>query len=382
MKKRKIVLILKDSLNRQPPTMSVCGLLLDLGVELTIISVSIKEETKQEFEKRGAKVFTTGMPRRIPGLGMLNKILHWRHFKNKVRKILSSLEFDYIWLGSADATIALGELLEGRKYVMQVLELYDQKPFYKKAMRKYMENACCVVVPEEVRAHIFRAWYQLKKTPFVLPNKPYFHPRKRNLPITDPAAAAAFAKIPAGSKIIFYQGGMSDRRDLKPVARAVERAGAPWALAIQCPIVDNDYYKDLFANYKFYHIPYVQAPLHLEITSNVHFGLVAYTHISMNNEFCAPNKIWEYSGFGLPMIGNDVFGLKNTIGRYEAGVLLNFDRLSEDEIIAELKKLQAREEEYSRNATRFFESWSNEDVVRQILDTLEETADEKCEKRS
>ena len=41
---------------------------------------------------------------------------------------------------------------------------------------------------------------------------------------------------------------------------------------------------------------------------------------SLNRAFCAPNKIYEYSGLRIPAIGNEVPGLVNTIGAAKAGV--------------------------------------------------------------
>ena len=263
--------------------------------------------------------------------------------------------------------LALGKRLLSFPYILHVHELYDTFPRYRNGLKEYMRHAKKVFVPEEVRAHIFRAWYQLKETPVVLPNKPYGHPRKRNLPITDSAAAEAFAKIPRGSKIVFYQGGISNRRNVKPLATAIEELGTPWVLAVQCPESNEEYYRDFIANYKFYRIPYVPAPKHLEITSNVHFGIVTYSHIQMNNEFCAPNKIWEYSGFGLPMFGNDVYGLLNTTEKFHAGVFPNMEGMGIEGIKKSLCDLLENEEIYSRNATIFFDSVNMETVISNAL---------------
>lgn len=361
----KICLVLKGDFNKLPPIISLCEHLCDIGYELTIICDRISCFSREHFKQRGVDI--RELESIFPYLGKAGTAITWLNFRRKAWLELQRVGANLIWVGSADTALALGTNLLSTRFVIHIHELYDQFPIYRNGLKKFVQAAVGVLVSEETRAHIFRSWYQLRETPIVLPNKPYGHPRKRRLPITDAAAAEAFSKIPHGTKIVFYQGGVSERRDLKPIARAIEELGTPWALAVQCPIVDNEYYKDFFANYKFYYIPYIQAPLHLEVTSNVDFGLLTYTHISMNNEFCAPNKVWEYSGFGLPMIANDVLGLKNTVERFNAGICMNLDLLSLSDLKNNLRFLLERENEFGKNAELLYQSCDNVAVLRNAL---------------
>ena len=225
----KIAFILKDNINRRPPILSVVYHLLNLGNELILITTGIEEKTKKEFEQHSCKCICINIDKGLSSLPRIGNYFKWQSFQKQVFSILSKETFDIIWVGSADATLALGKQLLQYRYILQIQELYDTVPYYRKHLGQFMVHAKRVIVPEETRAHIFRAWYHLKETPAVLPNKPYGHPRKRNLPITDAKAAEAFAKIPPGSKILFYQGGVSERRDIKPIAKAIEELGSPWA---------------------------------------------------------------------------------------------------------------------------------------------------------
>ena len=370
----RIVYILKDNLNKRPPILSVCQHLLDSGHELTLLIRGISEETRREFEEKGAKIILIKDSSPFQSIPQIGKMISLYLFHRKVTALLKKLEFDYVWVGSADATLTVGKALLQYKFILQIQELYDQQPRYRKGLAEYMRKAALVFVPEQTRAEIFRAWYSLKKTPTVLPNKPYYHPRNRNLPITVPEVQAVFDKIPKDAKIVLYQGGVSHKRDLKPIARAIEELGEKWALVVQCPTVDNEYFKDFIANYKFYRVPYVPAPKHLEITSHVHLGLVTYTHISLNNEFCAPNKIWEYSGFGLPMIGNDVSGLTRTIGNCKAGVCMNLDNITIEKIKDFLLELEENYETYSKNATAMYDALDVPKIIKGALESLGEKA--------
>lgn len=75
---------------------------------------------------------------------------------------------------------------------------------------------------------------------------------------------------------------------------------------------------------KVIHIDSIPAPLHLEITSHATIGVVFYSDETLNKAFCAPNKIYEYSGFGIPAIANCIPGLINTIGKSGAAVCTDF----------------------------------------------------------
>ena len=113
----------------------------------------------------------------------------------------------------------------------------------------------------------------------------------------------------------------------------------------------NSYEKivDIYDNCVFY--PYVPAPLHLEVTSYARFGILFYRPTILNKAFCAPNKIFEYGGFGIPMIGNDIPGLKNTIGNSNAGICT---KLTEENIQKIVDVYTKREdvEHFSKLATK------------------------------
>ncbi len=361
----KIVLILKDNLNRRPPILSVVYTLVDLKINLTLILTGIDKETKSLLEEKGVKIL---LCRKFSfKFFIFTKIVNRFYFKIQVINIIKKLSFDFLWLASADATLSIGKLLLKYPYVLQIQELYDTIPYYKKHLKIYMQKALKIVVPEEIRAHIFRAWYQLKETPIVLPNKPYYHPRKRNLEITDKAAKEAFEKIPKNSKIIFYQGIINKERDLRQLARAIQEIGSPLVFAIQSPEANNIYYKDLLLNYKVYKIPYVKAPKHLEITSNVDIGLIFYNHISMNTEFCAPNKIYEYSGFSLPILANDVFCLKNKINYFKAGISMNLDKIDYKYLKLQIENLLKNETDYIQGSKNLFEAIDIKEIIEKII---------------
>lgn len=366
-----ITLVLKATFSEAIPVYSTALVLADLGHSLRVVCDGCNADQQGELERRGVRIDQLHSGDGICARGVVGKIRRWLRFRRMAWEAIKGGNADLYWFGSADTVMALGRGVKSLPYVFLVRELYDTRYFYRFCLGYFMRYARVVIVPERTRGQIFRAWYHLRYNPIVIPNKPYHHPRTRKLPITDQKAAEAFAKIPAGSKIVFYQGGVSDRRDIKPIARLIEQIGKPWVLAIQTrdSSLNDPYYLDLKKNYKFYPIPFVSVPRHLEVTSNVDVGLVTYTHLQMNNEFCAPNKIWEYSGFGIPMIANDVMGLMDTVGRYQAGICPNLDDIDADELRVAFKRLIDEGEQFSANATRLFESVDVPALVTECIET-------------
>ena len=112
---------------------------------------------------------------------------------------------------------------------------------------------------------------------------------------------------------------------------------------------------------------YIPAPLHLEVTSNAEIGLLFYDPDTLNKAFCAPNKIFEYSVFGLPIIGNNIPGLYNTIGRAKAGICTDF---SYEGIKKALEEIYSHYDEYSSMAYKFYDSVDNVKTMRTIAEKL------------
>jgi hypothetical protein len=248
--------------------------------------------------------------------------------------------------------------------VLHLRELYDTVPYYQKHLREYARRARVVVVPEQSRAAIYRSWYDLDRTPAILPNKPLEHPRSRRLPISSAEASAVLGSLPADARIVMYQGIIHADRDLRPVGRAVENLGDPWRFVVVGQ--DQGFLDNLrTACPRMVHIPFVPPPYHLEVASHAHIGVLAYTFENLNNVFCAPNKIWEYAGFGLPMLGNDVPGL-NVVEQFGAGLCVDFNNPAL--VQRSLQKLYAEREHYTAGSTTLFDDFDIRDIVRGITE--------------
>ena len=102
----------------------------------------------------------------------------------------------------------------------------------------------------------------------------------------------------------------------------------------------------------------------MEVTSHAKIGLVFYDDFSLNQAFCAPNKIYEYSGFGIPMLANKIPGLENTVGKFNAGKCIDFES---EQLMEAIKEIDGNYERYSVNALALYDAVDNEGKIRQII---------------
>lgn len=243
--------------------------------------------------------------------------------------------------------------------------------------KKVMQTAT-VVLPEPNRAWIYKAWMELEKLPHVIYNKVEPHPRQRNLPLP-PEAQEAFAKI--GDRPVFlFQGSWGkDRKDIGKVLETIAKH-RPQYCVVAMPATDMA--KGRLAQYdNAFVLPFVPAPGHLAVTSHATVGLAFYSEEAgnffkhLNPIYCAPTKIYEYAGFGIPTLGNRLPGLLDTIERAGAGICCD---LTEVAILAAADTLIANLDTFQQNAVKFFE---NTDVENEIKGVLEAAMSEEAPER-
>ena len=237
---------------------------------------------------------------------------------------------------------------------------------------KFYANS--VLIESEInRARMLQKDKGLKTLPFVLPNKPYGHPRTRNMTVQD-AEAAKIVSSWKNKTVFLYQGSLGeDRKGIVDMIEwicegfpnSVMAVMSPWS-----PKID-----EISARHKnFSYVPFVRAPHHLEITSHATIGLAVYTAdqvagISpLNGLYCAPNKTFEYCGFGIPLLCNNPPGLRDSVGK--AGAAICLPELTRESVVAGINKLISDYHEYSGRAKAFFDSI---DLVRIIGEILEAT---------
>ncbi|WP_455683145.1 glycosyltransferase [Thomasclavelia sp.] len=371
----KIVVVLLTHIDNLPPARTLLLTLLQLGYKVSLITMysdALPEEIKKDenfiiydlqskVEHSKIKCLINRFKRRIKLRGLLNNIV-----KNE----------DIVWTVTDYDAMECGKILSKFNHVMQLMELiedipyFDEFPLMKANLSNIGSRAKVVVVPEYNRACIQQAYWNLKDIPIVLPNKPITMFNEKFAQLNDKYAMDVIEKI-KGKKIVLYQGVFGYERVLDQFIEAVELLGDEYCVLLMGR--NDDEAKKLLNKYpNTYFIPFLKAPEHLKVTSYAHIGILSYVntnnirhYLPLNALYCAPNKIYEYANFGIPMIGNNIPGLNYPFEKYNIGKCA--EKLTAEKIAEAIKCIEKNYNEMSKNCIKFFNSVDIKEIVEKVI---------------
>ena len=379
----KIVLVNLGSIFNLPPAINLIKCLLANHYKVHIISENVKNITRNILDN---DLVSYSEVEKMEGHDILTRIRRRIVTGKQYRDYVSEHTNvgDILWT-TTDATVRiLGKLVLNYQHIMEVTELAETTPLYNGAKHlhypivKYAQKAWKIVVPEMNRAYFQKIYWNLSKVPYVLPNKPY-DIDSGNL---SEEALKALEKIKnEKKKVVIYLGVFAYDRDLNTFAEAIKRLNDRYSLYLLGRVAIYGSYNenkkvldDLLEKYPSVHyLGFFPAPMHLEFLKYAHIGLLPYyvnPQKSFSNQlnilYCAPNKIFEYAGFGIPMIGTDILGLKVPFEKYDIGICCpNFNA---EEITEAIENIESKYEEMSNNCKCYFDSVDIDSIVNHILD--------------
>ena len=361
---QRIVLIYKGDLLEIPLLLSVCRICAVLNCQVEVICGYCSFVTKRELSDIGVNIIV--LASNLPRLkkNSITKLVYWARFRSFIKSASKNFPQNCIvWLGSGDTAIALYGIKLNNSFVLHLHELYDENTFYRLVLRKISKSATVIVCPERCRAAIFQVWFKLKETPFTLPNSVYSHPRRRNL-VKDSELIEQVQVLIGGRKVLLYQGHIGSDRSFLEFARAIGAINDQWVLIVMGKSHDETLDLLRINCPNLIYIPHITPPGNLDVTSLATIGIIMYTASSLNNIFCAPNKIWEYAGYGIPFISNKLPALQNILFEYKCGICVDETK---ENILNALNEIECNYVDYSDAATRLFDSINLQAIVKQII---------------
>ncbi|HHX70389.1 MAG TPA: glycosyltransferase family 4 protein [Gallicola sp.] len=360
----KIVYIHRASFEKRPPVISTVINLLKLRHKVILITTNITPDLKFYIENLGGVVEIAPYTIKHNKFKVLITLFDYR---KKVANILKKYDpkNHVLWIEGNYTILALQGMIDRYKYIFQIQELHKNKlQFY--SIKRYISKALLVFMPEYNRAYFYKILFKLKSLPIVLPNKPYFVPSTNELNKLR-LKYSNYISLFEDKKIILYQGLISEERDLSPFMKAFNKLDSSYSVVL----LGKDYgvleqYKKLCP--RLIHIPYINAPDYLLFTSMAYIGIVTYVGDTLNNAYCAPNKIFEYSAFSVPMIGNSIPGLKYAFLEYDLGEIVIEN--NENSILEAINKISFRYSDYSKNANRLYNEVDNKETVKVELNKI------------
>lgn len=374
---KKIFLVEVEPILNYPPVLSVISILLKNDFKVILCVSSFPDSLMYLKSNKNLVVIDYGREFSDSDhvlVKMINlfKIRHF--FWKEIKHIYQP--GDLLWIFSAQTLKHLGKRVLDYKYVLHLFELIEELYYMnnlkigKMGLGIYCQKAYKVVVCEYNRSFITAAWFGLERLPTVLYNKPYYMLEGVNDTdnISKKQEIADIMDKLLDKKIILYQGIIDEERPLETFIEAVNSLGDDYAMVIMGR--GSERYNTINSN-NLYCIPFIIPPYHLEITRHAYIGILSYIP-SYNNSlsklnpiYCAPNKLFEYAQFGIPMLGNHIPGLKYTIEAFQMGLCVDlWDVTSVREKILEI---DAQYTKYSLNSRSYYESIDVEKIVLDII---------------
>lgn len=383
MEMKKVFIIIKEDVVQYPPVLSMIQVLYDLNYKVIHIGVYSDIAQKKELENIGVE-FRNDI-RLNTYSGYLKKIKEQLAFKRYVKKVLRS-EYtpgDIVCVVNEDTVCLLWNVIKQYDPILYFLELtgFNVRPKYriyaptfslKKACQKVSKIICC----EYNRAHIMKGLYQLDKLPYILPNKYYAtQSLKANTTIPQDVQMKiqALSEKIKGKKVVLYQGAFTSKeRRLEEFISAINAMPEDYVLIA---MGGGTIYKDLkkvYSSKKVIFVDFIQPPYHLEVTRLAHIGVLSYFPNDkslvdiLNPIYCAPNKIFEYSKYSLPMISNDLPSLKMVFQEYHCGETVGYP-IDDIKIKEKLERIFQNYEMYSEGAKKFYDSVDVKLIIKEIM---------------
>ena len=368
----RIIVIRVGDFKSYPPSISLVNALMELKHEVVMCSTQ---------DSRGMEKSFITSPPQIHYLdycyadhpSLMDRMVNMHHLRKLLWDYIDSIYDDetIIWCED-DITIKhLGYRLLRYKYILRLDELNESLYYTSKMKAIHMDtsklgnNALAVVVPEYNRAHITKQWWGLKRLPYILPNKPY---PSETLGFDDsviPEKTYQLLQKLENKKIILYQGGLGPERPIEPFVSAVAKLdGFAFLIMSGNP-------GDLIGKYEnCYFADFMQAPYHLMVTKKAYMGVIAYQpdpnhNSALNTVYCAPNKLYEYSRFGVPIISNDLPGLKYVFDRFRCGICNSI--MDENGIINSIREIDKDYKQYSDGARELYNDTDMLSIIKTIM---------------
>lgn len=356
------ILVFNHDLKMYPPILSVIASLVKGGKSVAVLGYCSDPRIIDEITVKGV-TFVEVIRNRLND-NQVVKLVKLIVYQRRVSAYLqhAALPNTLFWIFGNENVWLLSSLVARYRTLVYLLEVPQLTissryrilaPFanYGKVMRSAKKVVCC----EYNRAHITKSYFGLSELPTVIPNKPEIG---ENVLVV--AASSDLDK--ETRKILLYQGIFNfPERRLEALCQSIGYLSDDYLVVLMGP--DNAYklkLKEMYESERVKFVSFISPPNHLQITSGAFIGFLTYfakvgdINSCLNTLYCAPNKIFEYTKYGVPMISNDVPALRSMFDSYGAGICI--EDLSARGIADAVERISLDYAGFRKGAYRLYES--------------------------
>lgn len=222
---------------------------------------------------------------------------------------------------------------------------------YEATERAVLRQASAVVTVCESIAAELSAMVDPARNVVVIRNIPRVD--TRHTPRVGPSLRAQL-KVPSGSFLLLYQGGVGPSRLLEPVIDSLAHAPGV-VLVLRGPGIEH--YRELYEQRaarlgvadRLHCLPPVPSSEVVSAARDADAGIWTLPNLCKNFSYALPNKLFEYLAAGLPVLSADYPEVRRIVERYGVGLL--FDPYSPESIAGAAARL-ARDGALARQLAR------------------------------
>lgn len=380
---KRIFIVLKEDIINYPPVITIFNVLLSMGYKVIHIGVYSDNEVKKKLEKKGAEFWPT---LKYNGkASLIIKFISQLKYRKQVNRYLDEAKItsdDRVWIMQAETICLLSKTVDKYPCILHFYEYVEPSINWKYKLLNIAYNpqytlskAKKIVCCEYNRAHIVKGLFQLEKLPVILPNKMVMN--ENDLQFVPKDIEPIYDEIlekTKGKKIILYQGIFLDKeRRLEEFCEAVKNMSNEYVFIAMGR--GSDMFEDLRKKYesdRILFIPFIRPPYHMLITKLAFIGVLSYfprkgpVAYTINPIYCAPNKIFEYAKFGIPMISNEIPALKYAYLEFRCGECISYP-ITVEAIRETIGKIANNYDLYQKGAFDYFESVDPKKIIKEII---------------
>lgn len=373
-KYNKVIVVMKHDLTIYPPVISILQILRKFGIEVVYIGANSNSQIYDSMINIGVKMLLQPIYRG----NSFSRLLQQLGFKARVTPLIKANydEKSLIWFVHYETVILLknfffkyncfAHLLEFRT---PIINLRYRLLIGFSNMKKVLQHSKCVICCEYNRAHLTQVFFNLRQLPTVMPNKMYIENEEDGVAGND--EIEHYKNILKDKKVIIYQGAFMPERKLDSFCEAIKLLPKEYVfVGMGGDSEEKRRLKKLYEGDRFIFLPHIRPPYHMEITKLAHIGILSYIPLGedisqeLNVLYCAPNKIFEYGRFGIPMLSNDLPSLKLQFAEIKCGEIVKDGNYRD--IVNVINKIESDYTSYKNNAFKLYDSV---DIVK-IVDNL------------